>query len=63
MKKLVKVDKEVCIGCGVCIATCPEVFEMGDDGKATVKDSEKCKELKCCEEAAQNCPVGAIKLD
>ena len=31
------VDKERCFGCGVCEATCPEVFQLGDDNKAKVK--------------------------
>ncbi len=32
------VDQDTCIGCGACAATCPEVFEMNEDGKA-VADS------------------------
>ena len=23
-----------CIGCGLCVSICPEVFEIGDDGLA-----------------------------
>ena len=34
---MVKINKEECIGCGACVSTCGEVFEMGDDGKAKVK--------------------------
>jgi ferredoxin len=30
-----KVDKDLCIGCGACQAVCPEVFEIEDDGLAT----------------------------
>ena len=56
---MVKVDKDKCIGCGACSATCPEVFEMGDDGKAEVKANAK-KDAKCIKEAIQNCPVEAI---
>ncbi|HDM92160.1 MAG TPA: ferredoxin, partial [Candidatus Korarchaeota archaeon] len=33
----VKVDQDTCIGCGVCSSLCPEIFEMGDDGKSHVK--------------------------
>lgn len=57
-----KINKEKCIGCGLCSNLCPEVFEMGEDGKAKVKeeaDMEKNKE--CVEEAIEGCPVGAIE--
>lgn len=56
---MVKVDKNKCIGCGACAATCPQVFEMGDDGKAQVKSDAK-KDAKCTKEAIKNCPVSAI---
>jgi len=56
---MVKIDKNKCIGCGACAATCPEVFEMSDDGKAKVKANAK-KDAKCIKEAIQNCPVDAI---
>ena len=55
---MVKVDKKKCIGCGACVSTCPEGFEMGDDGKAKVKDAK----AKCIKKAADGCPVGAIKI-
>lgn len=29
-----RVNKEKCIGCGLCPNLCPEVFELGEDGKA-----------------------------
>ena len=28
------VDKDTCIGCGLCPSICEAVFEMDDDGKA-----------------------------
>lgn len=28
------VDQDMCIGCGLCEGTCPEVFRMNDEGKA-----------------------------
>ena len=28
------VNEDVCIGCGLCISTVPEVFEVNADGKA-----------------------------
>ena len=34
------VDKDTCIGCGLCPSICDAVFEMDDDGKAVAKKPE-----------------------
>ena len=57
----VSVDKEKCIGCGACVSVCPDVFEMGDEGKSEAKKKE-C-DLDCCKEAKDICPVDAIILN
>ncbi len=58
---MVKVSKKKCIGCGSCAASCPEVFEMGEDGKAEVKHgADTKKNAKCIKDAITDCPVGAI---
>lgn len=36
------IDWDLCEGCESCVAICPEVFEMGDDGKAHVKNPDAC---------------------
>jgi ferredoxin len=54
------VDREKCIGCGACAATCPKTFEMAD-GKAKVKKAVV-KDITCEKEAAENCPVQAITI-
>jgi ferredoxin len=54
---MVKVDKAKCIGCGLCVSICSEVFEMGSDGKAKVKAQ---KNIPCVKEAIDSCPVNAI---
>jgi len=33
----VHINKELCVMCGSCVAICPEVFEMKDDGSVDVK--------------------------
>lgn len=54
---MTKVNKETCIGCGLCASICEEVFEMTSDGKAKVKAD---KNLPCVKEAIESCPVDAI---
>ena len=59
---MVSIDKEKCIGCGSCAATCGDVFEMvdTDDGqKASVKSGEDASK-ECVKEAIDICPVDAI---
>ncbi len=57
------VDDEVCIGCGLCAETCPEVFEMVDE-KARAKMDEVPEEFaETCREAAEDCPVEAIQIE
>ena len=53
---------ERCIGCGLCEATCPEVFSMSDAGIAVAIESEVLEEvLDTAAEAKEGCPVGAIE--
>ena len=63
MKK-VKIDENTCIGCGTCVALCPEVFELGGEGKAKVKlQNSKTSKLQAeIDEAIEACPVKAISL-
>lgn len=52
-----------CTLCGLCEDTCPEVFTMGDE-KAQVKLDVIPPELEDkAREAADGCPVSAIKLE
>lgn len=57
------IDAELCTGCGICVDSCGDVFEMKDD-KAVVKtDTVPENAVECCKEATANCPVEAIKTE
>ena len=73
MKTFVK--KDVCIGCGACTVIADQVFEIGDDGLAEVKNElrnheELCNAIEINDEeidkvrdAAERCPVSAIETE
>lgn len=57
-----QVDHGLCIGCGNCETLCPDVFSVHNDGLSHVTKEADCNAAGCCEEAAEECPVGAITL-
>ncbi len=57
------VDRDLCIGCGLCEDTCPEVFRLGEDGIAHVISAEPPHETyEDIHEAAEMCPTAAITV-
>jgi len=53
-----------CNGSGICVDTCPEVFELGEDGLARVKvDTVPPAAEDSCRQAEQDCPFQAIEID
>jgi len=61
MKALV--DNETCTGCGLCVDTCAEVFEMDGDIAKVKTGSVPEAEQDACREAADGCPVEAISIE
>lgn len=57
----IKIDEEKCIGCGSCVAVCPDYFEMTDDNKARFKNGTT--DAKCVQEAVDICPVQVIEIE
>ncbi|HSN94789.1 MAG TPA: ferredoxin [Anaerolineaceae bacterium] len=60
----VTVDKDLCIGCGVCEGICPEVFSLANEPYAEVLlDPIPAEFQELCRQAAGDCPVEAIKVE
>lgn len=65
----VKVNNDLCIGCGTCEVLCPAVFKLNAEGKVDVISSacaeaaaDKQENIKCAKEAAESCPTQAIEI-
>jgi len=59
----VKVDQNLCIGCGTCVSICPKSFRLNEKThKAEPINPPKDPENKL-EEAVMSCPVSAISIE
>jgi len=73
IKKIIQ-KREGCIGCGTCVALCPNFWEMDDvEVKANLKGAKKNEageyeleieeaEVGCNQDAMEACPVQVIKI-
>lgn len=61
MKGEIKVNKEACIGCGVCANIAGEYFKMENKKAVSIKDIGKKQGDKAIE-AMEKCPVHAIDI-
>jgi len=60
-KQKIIIDREMCKGCRICVAFCPEkVLELDDEEKVIVVSPEKCNACRLCE---FRCPDMAIEIE
>ncbi len=60
----VQVDRERCVGSGVCESLAPEVFEIDDDGVLQVhREEPTADDMDGVRDAVQSCPARALVLD
>ncbi len=55
--------EDTCTACGLCVDTCPEVFEMGDDIAEVIVDAVPAECEEAAQQAADECPVEAIIVE
>jgi ferredoxin len=57
----IEIDRDTCMGSGVCSVYAPETFDLDDDTKSTVIDAAG-NPFEQIEAAAAGCPTGAIRV-
>jgi len=59
-RKIVRIDEQLCDGCGQCVPSCAEGAIQIIDGKARLLDDKFCDGLGAC---LGECPQGAISIE
>ena len=54
---------EDCIACGLCVDTCPDVFEMGDEFAQVLVEEVPADHEEAVQQAAEECPTEAIIIE
>ncbi|WNY28203.1 Ion-translocating oxidoreductase complex subunit B [Methanimicrococcus stummii] len=60
VRNIVKIDEELCNGCGACVSPCAEGAIVIIDGKAKVVSDDLCDGLGAC---LGICPTGAMTIE
>jgi ferredoxin len=56
------VSQELCISCGLCVSTCPDVYFWNEEDKAeSIPSDIPATQEECAKEAANGCPTEAIE--
>ena len=60
----VHVNENLCSGSGLCVDTCPAVFQLKENGISIANVEQVPTEFQQgCRKAADNCPSGAISIE
>ena len=55
--------EDTCTACGLCVDTCPDVFDMDDEMAIVIVDEVPEDFEDAVQQAADECPVEAIIVD
>lgn len=55
--------EDTCTACELCVDTCPDVFEMGDQQAQVLVDDVPSEFEDAVQQAADECPVEAIIVE
>lgn len=55
--------EDTCTACGLCVDTCPDVFEMGSDMAQVIVDEVPPEFEDAVQQAADECPAEAIAVE
>ena len=55
--------EDTCTACGLCVDTCPEVFEMGSDIAQVTVDEVPSEFEETAQQAVDECPAEAIIVE
>lgn len=58
-----KIDPDICIGCTLCVQTCPEVFRMEGDKAVVYVEVVSAEVEDKCRQTKDDCPVNAITIE
>jgi NAD-dependent dihydropyrimidine dehydrogenase PreA subunit len=60
LRKIIRIDEELCNGCGLCVPSCAEGALQIIDGKARLVREQYCDGLGAC---LGECPEGALTIE
>lgn len=59
----VQVKEDLCVGCGLCVDICPEVFVMEEDKAKVIANPAPTGAEENCKKSQTDCPVEAIIIE